>query len=301
VLQPVLEDPDTGEVVVVVDGSHDGSFELLSEWSRTEPRLRPVFQENAGDGAARQRGLEAARFDVVVVLDDDVIASPGLIGAHARHHRDDNGEGVGRVVLGYMPTGVPQPRQPGQVTTILYAQEYEAQCRVYEQDPESILRGFWMGNFSMPRQGAVAVSLAMQFGLGRHADREFGLRCRTAGFEATFDRSLLAVHSHRRSLRRFAAENRASGADRMTLRQAYPELALDEAADDGGPEGRPGVARVVWRLVGSSLLRPLCAPLAMATCFVAGRLRLWRLETVAARVLRRIELSYGAQLGSKAP
>jgi Glycosyl transferase family 2 len=287
----VLDDPATGEVVVVVDGSHDGSFELLTEWSLVEPRIRPVFQDNAGDGAARRRGLEEARFDIVVVLDDDVIATPGLVGAHAGHHTD----GVDRVVLGYMPTAVPQPRRPGQVTTILYAQEYEAQCRRYEDDPDSILRDFWMGNFSMPRPGAVAVSRELRLDLGRHADREFGLRCRTAGFGAVFDRSLLAAHSHRRSLRRFATESRHSGADRVTLHSAYPGLALDDAAADGGPEGRPGVQRTVLRLAGSSLLRPLCAPLVMAVCFGAGRARLWPLETTTARLLRRIEMSYGAR------
>jgi glycosyltransferase involved in cell wall biosynthesis len=297
VLQPVLDDPETGEVVVVVDGSHDGSFELLAAMSATDPRVRPIFQKNAGDGAARKRGIEEARLDVVVVLDDDVIAAPGLIGAHARHHEvDDGSEGpVGRVVLGYMPTDVPNPRRPGQVATILYAAEYESQCRLYDDDPASILRDFWMGNFSMPRQGAVAVGLNAELDLGRHADRDFGLRCRAAGFEAVFDRSLLAAHSHRRTLRQFAAENRRSGADRVKMRRAYPGLALDEAAGDGGPEGRPGGERVVRRLVGSPFLRPLCTPLAMAACFVAGQLRLWRLETVAARVLRRIEMSYGAR------
>ncbi len=121
ILTPVLEDPGTGEVVVVVDGSRDGSFEMLQEWSLVEPRIRAIFQENAGDSAARQKGIEEAKFDVVVVLDDDVVASTGLIGAHARHHTDRKR----RLVLGYMPTRVPQPRSPGQVATVLYAEEYE--------------------------------------------------------------------------------------------------------------------------------------------------------------------------------
>ena len=103
ILHPVLDDPLTGEVVVVVDGSRDGSFEMLQEWSLADPRLRPIFQENAGDAAARQRGIEAASFDVVVVLDDDVVVSAGTIGGHARHHAD----GKRLLVLGYMPTRVP--------------------------------------------------------------------------------------------------------------------------------------------------------------------------------------------------
>ena len=54
ILNPVLEDPRTGEVVVVIDGGTDGSLEFLSEWARVEPRIRVIFQENAGEGAARR-------------------------------------------------------------------------------------------------------------------------------------------------------------------------------------------------------------------------------------------------------
>ena len=199
ILRPALDDPETGEVVVVVDGSRDGSFEMLQEWSRFEPRIRAIFQDNAGDAAARQRGIEEAKFDVVVVLDDDVVASAGLIGAHAKHHAD----GRRRLVLGYMPTHVPEPRGPGQVATVLYAEEYEEQCRKYEEDPDSILRSFWMGNMSLSRVGALEVGFGTKLFIRRHSDMEFGIRCKRAGFEAVFDRSLLAQHSHSRNLKQF--------------------------------------------------------------------------------------------------
>jgi glycosyltransferase involved in cell wall biosynthesis len=285
ILRPALDDPDTGEVVVVVDGSRDGSFEMLQEWSRVEPRIRAIFQENAGDSAARQRGIEEAKFDVVVVLDDDVIASSGLIGAHARHHAD----GKRRLVLGYMPTRVPQPREPGQVATVLYAEEYEEQCRIYEENPNSILHGFWMGNISLSRVGALEVGFRTQLSVRRHSDMEFGIRCKQAGFEAVFDRSLLAEHSHTRNLKRFAAEARSSGEARERLMRKYPELApdIDPIHEVSGTQ------RSIVRFVGSSWMRPLCVRMTMAASTGAGRLRLWRIETIFARILRRIEIYHG--------
>ena len=71
------------EVVVVDDGS------------RTAPRLAPsslavrlVRQEDRGFGLARARdtGARAARHDILVFLDGDVVADEGLVAAHARWH-----------------------------------------------------------------------------------------------------------------------------------------------------------------------------------------------------------------------
>ncbi len=277
--------------MVVVDGSRDGSFEALQEWSRVEPRIRPIFQENAGDAAARQKGIEEARFDIVVVLDDDVVASTGLIGAHARYH----GDGKRRLVLGYMPTRVPQPRGPGQVATVLYAEEYEQQCRRYEEDPHSVLRNFWMGNMSLSRLGAMEVGFGTKLLIRRHSDMEFGLRCKRAGFEAVFDRSLLAEHSHSRNLKQFAREARASGEARERLMREYPEIAqgIDPMNEVSAAE------RTILRFVGSALMRPLCMRVAMAASAVAGRLRLWRVETIFARTLRRIEIYHGFKSAQK--
>jgi Glycosyl transferase family 2 len=285
VLEPVLDDPATGEVVVVVDGCLDGSFEMLQEWSRFEPRIRPIFQDNAGDSAARQKGIEASRFDVVVVLDDDVIASSGLIGAHARYHA----AGTRRLVLGYMPTRVPRPRGPGEVATVLYAEEYEEQCRIYDKDATSVLRSFWMGNISLDRVGALEVGFRTRLSIRRHSDMEFGIRCARSGFEAVFDRSLLAEHSHSRNLRQFAAEARSGGEARERLMQEYPDLATD--IDPMNEVSR--TQRVLVRVVGSAWIRPFSVRMAMAATTGAGRLRLWRIETACAKTVRRIEIHHG--------
>src|ERR1700692_3253065 len=75
----LLNDPATGELIVVVDGARDGTMEVLERWAERDERVRPIWQENAGEGAAREHGVIAARHDVVVLLDDDAIPTFDLL------------------------------------------------------------------------------------------------------------------------------------------------------------------------------------------------------------------------------
>ena len=287
VLRPLLADPSTDEVVLVVDGCDDGSFELLSDWSRSEPRIRPLYQANAGEGPARQKGVEAARNEVVLLIDDDVIASAGLVSGHAEHHLS----GAPHLVVGYMPTRVPESRRGGHVPTVLYADDYERTCRLYEADTNLILSNLWAGNMSMRREDALKVGLRTRGPLLYHADMQFGLRCREMGIGAMFDRSLLAWHSHSRSLRRFALECRRSGEARAVLLRDYPAMAEEiDPFKDLSP-----FQKAVAIILGAKNVRPVAAPVAMGVAYIAGRAGISSLEVVAARVLRQIEVGFGLE------
>jgi len=61
------------EYVVVDDGSTDGTADIVS---RHVPRITLVRQENAGAGAARNRGIELAKGDYVAILDADDVWAP---------------------------------------------------------------------------------------------------------------------------------------------------------------------------------------------------------------------------------
>jgi glycosyltransferase involved in cell wall biosynthesis len=285
VIDPVLEDASCGEVIVVIDGCTDGSFEFLSEWALREPRLRVLFQENGGEAKARRSGIKEARFDTVVLLDDDVKAHAGLIGGHARSHVGSDH----RLVVGYMPTIVPTPRRSGQATTLLYGEYYEATCRLYQRDSSSIFTHLWAGNISIRRDNALAVASDAEGRLGYHEDLKFGLQCRDAGLEAVFHRSLLAEHSHSRTLRKFSAECQRSGEAMARLMNEYPSLEGDLNSFFPLSEQQRHVARYL----GTSFVRPLSAATVMAISYLSGRVRAWKTETRSARALHVIQLSFG--------
>ena len=68
------------EVIVVDDGSRDGTQELLKnltkEWNGA---LRFIGQNRAGPGAARNLGIKHAHGDILVFVDSDCIAPPGWL------------------------------------------------------------------------------------------------------------------------------------------------------------------------------------------------------------------------------
>lgn len=93
------------EVLVVSDGSTDGTDAFVNAYPAPYA-LTLLTQPNSGPACARNRGIEAARGDVVVFLDDDVEPVPGCLTAHARRHMSDGNA----VVIGPLS---PDPARQG--------------------------------------------------------------------------------------------------------------------------------------------------------------------------------------------
>ena len=79
------------ELVLVDDGSTDGSTESIRELARQDQRIRPViFARNFGHQIAITAGWDYARGDAVVIIDADLQDPPELILEMAKKWKEGN-------------------------------------------------------------------------------------------------------------------------------------------------------------------------------------------------------------------
>ena len=67
------------ELVVVDDGSPDGSRKIAESYAAADPRIRILTRENGGLGAARNTGIRAARGRFLTFVDSDDVLPPNAL------------------------------------------------------------------------------------------------------------------------------------------------------------------------------------------------------------------------------
>ena len=98
------------EVIVVDDGSTDGSPTLCDAWAERDARLRVIHQPNAGQSAARNRALEQMRGDYFTFVDADDWVAP-LAFTRGIAYLEEHPE-VGLLELGYAEVSSEQEPKP---------------------------------------------------------------------------------------------------------------------------------------------------------------------------------------------
>jgi len=92
------------ELILVDDGSRDGSGAMCDNIASQDSRVHVVHQKNAGAGAARNAGLSKAQGEYIVFVDSDDMIRQGYFESLAPHNEDvvfvnvDNIDEHGRLV-----------------------------------------------------------------------------------------------------------------------------------------------------------------------------------------------------------
>jgi GT2 family glycosyltransferase len=180
------------EILVVVDGSSDGTDEMLAALE-LPVALRIFWQANRGPAAARNVATRAATGDVLLFLDDDVLPVTDLVERHLAVHRADEHA----VVMGPMlaPPGVRlAPWLAWEAATL--EKQYEAMAAGrFAPTP----RQFYTANASVRRECALDAG-GFDERFTRAEDVEFAARLADRGMRFYFLPEASVLHEPHRSL-----------------------------------------------------------------------------------------------------
>jgi len=204
------------EVVVSIDGSIDGTQEMLARFPAPY-RLTTHWQPNRGRAAACNTGIRMARGELIVLLDDDMQPAPEFLQAHAAAHMD----GRPRAVMGAAP--IVEVRNETPATRYVRRKFNQHLCRLAEANHAFALRDFYSGNLSVPR----AVLLDAQgfdegFTIYGNEDIELWWRLQAAGIELTFSETALAHQHYTKNFRELARDHIAKGRTAVLLVSKHP-------------------------------------------------------------------------------
>ena len=180
------------EIIVVSDGSTDGTDDYLCQ---VGPALRITasFQPNSGVASARNHGLQLARGDWVLFIDDDVVAVPTLVAEHmATQHQYGNNA----VVMGSLMVPPDVKLSPWVLWEQLMLNKQYGDMIAGHWTPTA--RQFYTGNASLRREHLLRAG-GFDPAFRRAEDVELGYRLAAMGLQFVFNPQAMAYHYAERS------------------------------------------------------------------------------------------------------
>jgi glycosyltransferase involved in cell wall biosynthesis len=173
------------EIVVADDGGNDGTEELILA-NRDLNRVKFTFlrQENKGPAAARNLAIRRASGELLLLLDDDVVAARNLLETHVAAHR---GLGPWDGVKGALVS----PPEYGQSPLLRYLERTGPQSGL--RDGQQLDHQHFTPNLSVKRETLLRVGLFNER-LKIGEDLDLGYRLQEAGLRLHYCQQAVAYH-----------------------------------------------------------------------------------------------------------
>jgi GT2 family glycosyltransferase len=210
--------PQSYEVVVAVDGSTDGTLEMLAGHSGPF-ELNVVEGPRRGRAGACNAALERARGEIAIVLDDDMEAVPEFIERHRAHHPP----GSRLCVLGAVPVHL-GPDSP-HAAHYVAAKFGDHLANIAAPGHRFVPRDFYSGNASLRTEVLREVGgFDESFAVYGNEDVELWLRLRAAGVELLYEPAALARQEYGKGLRALCGDTIQKGRTTVALARRHPEV-----------------------------------------------------------------------------
>jgi glycosyltransferase involved in cell wall biosynthesis len=186
-------DPATYEVIVVDDGSPDHTREVVEQWQAKVPfQLIYLQHSNHGPGYTQNRGIEAARAPLVLLMADDIFMLPQALKTHLAMHTAHPEPEV--AVLGR----VDESRRL--VDTVFLRHWDHFKMIALAGRKELPYYWFWACNLSVKREFLMRHALFREQrgrgGEAAHEDIVLGYRLSRFGLRILFSEEARALHCH---------------------------------------------------------------------------------------------------------
>lgn len=211
------------EVVVVDDGSADGTMELLAGHRARSYTLRFAQQANSGPACARNRALGMAAGSLILFAGDDIVPGRRFLRRHweaHRHHPERDVAIIGR-------TGWPPDME---ITATMRhvdgpgAQQFS--FHYFENGAEYDFRHFYTSNLSVKREllDLEPTYFSTDFTRAAFEDVELSYRLAQHGMRILYEASALAHHYHHYEVAGFFRRQLACGEMAAVLYRKFPVL-----------------------------------------------------------------------------
>jgi len=99
---------DLFEIMIIDNASTDNTRFVVEELQTNNPHVRYIYEEKPGLHNGRHRGAQEAKGEILVFVDDDIIAAPGWLKAIQKTFKDPDVALVGGKILPKWEGDVPQ-------------------------------------------------------------------------------------------------------------------------------------------------------------------------------------------------
>ncbi len=187
-----LRDSDCGperfEIIVSDDGSDDDTSQVAASFADGRgPDVRYLHQVNAGANRARNQAIRAARGELLLFINDDIIATPQMVPRHLAGHArypDEASAVLGRVTLArHLPR------------THLSQLHLDRAFERLEREEVHDWRVFFTCNVSVKRRLLERAGM-FEERIRYHEDLELGERLSHHGLRVVYEAEALGYHDH---------------------------------------------------------------------------------------------------------
>jgi glycosyltransferase involved in cell wall biosynthesis len=243
------------EIIVVIDGSTDGTAALLRELQPRRP-FRVIEQENRGPSGARNAGYRAAASGLVLFLDDDMRCDSDLVAAHVAAHADSGS------IIAFGSLFLSEDSRPS-LAAECFRREIGAFHLRNKRTPEAKwqVTDCTFANASIPK-ALLENAGGFDESFRRREDLELGVRLIAAGAHPTYVKNAIAFQHYEKTCADLIHDAEGFAAADVMFARKHPNIQVQGQLNspNSDPRWKQSVRRIaaVWPPAADIILAPAC-------------------------------------------